>query len=122
VTEQDSTATDDEEEESLQLYDLATSILEECKPAASLSTLDTAIYLLREALDRCPTPHPMRSNSLKDVAGALVTRFSLTNRRQDLDQAIQMWGEVLMGIEGQLQPSVRVWSVFRFQHINLLFS
>ncbi|KIM82633.1 hypothetical protein PILCRDRAFT_70495, partial [Piloderma croceum F 1598] len=84
-----------EEEESFQLYDLATSILEEYKAAASLSTLDTAIYLFREALDRRPTPHPMRSNSLKDVAGALVTRFSLTNQSQDLDQGIQILEAVI---------------------------
>jgi hypothetical protein len=113
VAEQDGTATGEEEEESFQLYDLATSILEDCKAAASLSTLDTAINLFREALDRRPTPHHMRSNSLKDLAGALVTRFSLTNQRQDLDQAIQMWGEVLIGIGGLFQLSVCVWSVFR---------
>jgi hypothetical protein len=122
VTEQDIKAAGDEEEEPLQLYDSATSILEECKAAASLSTLNTAIYLFREALDRRPTPHPMRSNSLKDIAGALVTRFNLINQRQDLYQAIQIWGEVLMGMERQFQPSVRVWAVFRFQHIDLLFS
>jgi hypothetical protein len=81
VTKQDGTATGEEKEESLQLHNLATSILEECKAGASLSTLDTAIYLFREALDRCP--HPMPSN-------------------------------MLMGIGGRNQKSVRVWSVFRF--------
>jgi hypothetical protein len=93
---------------------LATSILEECKAAASLSDLDTAISLFREALNQRPPPHPLRSDSLKDLAGALVTRFSLTNQRQDLDQAIQMCDEVLTAIEGQFQLGVRLWSVFRF--------
>jgi hypothetical protein len=110
VTEQDSTATGDEDEESFQLYVLATSILKECQATDSLSALDTTIYLFREALDRRPTPHPMRSNSLKDVARVLFTRFTLTNESQDLDQAIQMWGEET---GGQTQLSVRVWSVFR---------
>ena len=109
VTDQDRAVTS-EEEESDQLYDLATSILEECKAAASLSDLDTAISLFRDTLDQRP-PHPLRSDSLKDLAGALVTRFSLTNQRQDLDQAIQMCDEVLMAIE---ELGVRLRSVFRF--------
>jgi hypothetical protein len=110
VTEQDSSATGDEDEESFQLFTLATSILREFQAADSLSTLDTAIYLFREVLDLRPTPHPMRSNSLKDVAGALFTRFTLSNETDYLYQAIEMWSEEA---EGQFQLSVRVWSVFR---------
>jgi hypothetical protein len=98
------------------LYNLANSILEECKDAAPISDLETAIYLLREALDRRPAPHPLRSDSLNDLAAALVMRFTQTNQRQDLDEAIQLRFEVLSqlrdimertaGVESQLQPEV----------------
>jgi hypothetical protein len=97
VTDQDHAATS-EEEESNQLHDLATSILGEYKATALLSDLDTAISLFHGALDRRPAPHPLWSDSLNNLAGALVTRFSLTNQCQDLDQAIQMCDEVLMAI------------------------
>lgn len=72
-----------EEEESSQLYDLATLILEECKDAALLSNLDTVIYFFRKA-----------PNSRKDLAGALVTRFSLTNQPHDLDEAVSLYLEL----------------------------
>ncbi|KIM75665.1 hypothetical protein PILCRDRAFT_13440 [Piloderma croceum F 1598] len=72
-------------EEPARLYDFAMSVLEECNAAVPLSDLDTAISLFQETLDRRPAPHPLRSDSLKDLAGALVARFSLTNQRQDLD-------------------------------------
>lgn len=114
MTEQHGTATGDEEEESFQLNDLVTSILEECKATPLPSTLDTAIHPFREALDKRSMPHHMRSHSLRDHAGAPVTRFRLTNQCQDLDQAIHMWDEVLKGIGGRFQLSIRVWSVFRF--------
>jgi len=94
ATEHDDTTTSEEEESSCQLYDMATLILEECKDAASLPNLDTAIYFFRETLSRRPTPHPLRSDSLKDLAGALVTRFSLTSQRQDLDQAFSLCNEI----------------------------
>jgi hypothetical protein len=94
--------TGEDEDESTQLCDLANSILEECKDAAPLSDLDTAIYLFREALDMRQVPHPLRSDSLKDLAAALVTRFSLTSQREDLDEAILMFHKagvnVLAGI------------------------
>ena len=92
--QENTTSTDDE---SSQLFDLATSILEECKKAAPLSDLNTAIYLFREALDRHPVPHPLRLNSLKDLAGALSTRFSLTNQIQDLDQSLSFRTEMMHG-------------------------
>jgi hypothetical protein len=95
VIEQDGTTSSEDEELLSQLYDLANSILEECKDATSLSDLDTAIYLFGEALDRRPIPHPHRSNTLKDTATALVTRFSLTKRREDLDKAMLLFCEVV---------------------------
>ena len=115
MTEQDNTASSEDEDQSSQLYGLANSIIEECKGAAPLSDLDTAIYLFGEALDRCPAPHPYRSDTLKDLTAALVTRFSLTKQREDLDQAILLHGEIveepcnaLTRTEGPCQSNVRV--------------
>lgn len=103
-------------EESSQLYKLATSILEECKDTASL---DTAIYLFHKALYQHPTAHPLQPDSLKNLLGALFTKFTLTPQCQDLDQAIEMHVEVcsalndtLIGIEGPFQLGVCIWSIF----------
>jgi hypothetical protein len=79
---------DSEDQDSSQLYDLANSALEECKAEASLADLETAIYLFREALDRRPAPHPLRSDSIKQLAAALVIRYTQTDQPQDLDEAI----------------------------------
>lgn len=85
----------EEEDEYSQLYDLANSILEECKNAAPLSDVNTAIYLFREALDRRPAPHPLRLNLVKDLAGALVLRFSYTKQDEDLDSAMVLRAEAV---------------------------
>jgi hypothetical protein len=77
------------------LYDLANSSLEECQGGASISDLDTAIYQFHKALDQRSAPHPMRSHSLKNLAEALLIRFSLINQLQDLDQAISLLSEMV---------------------------
>jgi hypothetical protein len=118
--EADASDSKDQDQEPSNLYDLANSILAECKDAAPLLDLETAIYLFREALDRRPVPHPLRSDSLDDLSEALVTRFIQTNQRQDLEEAILLHGEVVSqlysvlegtaGVESQFQPEVRIWS------------
>jgi len=92
------------------LFDLATLILEECKAAASLSDLDTAIGLFEEILARCPLPNPLRSDSLKDLAGALLTRFSLTTHPQDLEHALSRFIDLVNGhnMSKQLECGVRI--------------
>ena len=84
-----------EEDESSQLFALASLILEECKDAASLSNLNTSIYLFHKALNLRPPPHPFRTDSLRDLAEALATRFYLTNRYQDFYQAFALRGQVI---------------------------
>lgn len=111
--------------ESSQLYDRANLILAECKKAAPISALNTAIDQFREALDQRPAPHPLRSNSLKNLAAALVSRFSHTNRREDLDDALfllcdkmqHQWQDVLQrmtGTKDQSRFDVRVRSNSKF--------
>ena len=84
-----------EDDESTELYDLANSILDECKQAAPLGDLETAILLFREALDRRPDFHPLHSDSRSNLAGALLIRFSYTNQRQDLGEALMMLCEMM---------------------------
>jgi hypothetical protein len=115
VTEQSDTPSGEDEDESFQLYDLANSILDECNGSSPLSELDTAIYLFREALNKPPASHPPRSHLLKGLAGALVTRFSLTKQHEDLDKSWPLRGgtqhdgtEVLTGTEGNSHLNVRL--------------
>jgi hypothetical protein len=99
------------------LFNLANSILEECQEAASLSDLDTAIFMFEEVLNLRPAPHPLRSESLKDLVRALLTRFSLTNETRDLGQAVMLcyniveadWHDVSTEARG-FPPNVRVRS------------
>jgi hypothetical protein len=99
VTEQnETTCNEGKESESALLYDLATSILRECKDAAPFSDLNTAIYLFREVLGRRPLPHPLYLDSLKDLAAALATRFSFTNTREDLDEALSLFSKVRINV------------------------
>jgi hypothetical protein len=67
----------------------------EYKQAAQPSYLETAILLLRDALTRRPASHPNRSDSLHDLAEALVIRFWHSGQPQDLGEAILLYGEVL---------------------------
>jgi hypothetical protein len=87
--------------------------LEECKDTAPFSDLDTAIHLFRQVLEQRPAVHPLRADSLKDLARALSTRFSLTKKHEDLEQAILLRFEMVkqvqgMSAEGPLQTNVRV--------------
>lgn len=116
VTERDA-STGEDGDESSQLYDFALSLFEQCKNAASFSNIDTAIDLFREALDQLSAPHPLRSQSLKDLAGALVTRFYLSRRPEDLDQALPLyieiertWNDFFVEAKGQSQLGVGVQS------------
>jgi hypothetical protein len=113
VTEQDDTLSSGDEDESSHLYELANSILAECKDATSLSDLNTTIYLFQEALNLRPALDASRSESLRDLAAALVTRYSLINQHQDLDQAISLcgdWYEILTRTGRQSLFDVRVHS------------
>jgi hypothetical protein len=83
-----------------ELYGLAKAILVECKEAAPLSDLNSTVWLLREALALYPPQHHHRSDSLNDLAEALVARFWHVGQDQDLSEAFslreearKMWSE-----------------------------
>jgi hypothetical protein len=87
VIVQDITASNGDDNASSLVFNITNSIFEECKDVAwaSLSDLDTAIVLFGEVINWRPAPHPLHSDSLKDLAGALATRFTVTNQHHDLD-------------------------------------
>lgn len=86
----------EDDDQSPQFADLPNPILEDYPDAQPpLSDLDAAVRLFRDALDRRPAPHPLRLDLIKGLTSVLVTRFSLTDRYQDLDQALLLHGEML---------------------------
>jgi hypothetical protein len=106
-----SAASGDDDNKYRRMFDLANVVLKECNDAASVVDLNTAIFLFQEALNRRPVPHPLHSDSLKDIAAALVTRFTVANDREDLDEAMSLFREAVSGMVSQ--PEVRV-SPLRF--------
>jgi hypothetical protein len=84
--------------ESFKLFDLANSTWEECKNAGLLLDLDTSISLFGEALDLRPEGHSLRSDSLKNLAAALVTRFSITRQNQDFHRIIGLLCDLVRGL------------------------
>jgi hypothetical protein len=113
MTEPDNEVAIQADDEAFELCELANSILKGCKETAPLSDLETSISLFRQALDRRPAPHPLRSDSISDLAVALVTRFSLANQRQDLEEAKLLRGEQWhndserIEIDSQVESDVR---------------
>ena len=92
---------------SSELYDLANSILADCKQNAPLSDLDSVICMLHEASARLPPRHPHGSDSLNHLAEALVTRFWHIGRLQDLDEAIVRCCEALILHHNIREPELR---------------
>jgi hypothetical protein len=65
----------------------------ECKQAAQPVELEKAISYLRDVLARRPPSHPHRSDSLNDLANALLVRFWHAGQPRDLEAAIMLHGE-----------------------------
>jgi hypothetical protein len=106
---------EDRVQQSSDLYNLANSILAECKAEASLEDLNIAVYLFRVAIDRRPVSHSLRIDLNKNLAVALVTRFAQTSRRRDLDEAISLHIEAALRLYGALERTAGTTSQFDFQ-------
>ena len=104
---------DEDEDRGSRLNILAKSILDES--TISLSDLNSAIVLFSKSLDQRPASPALRSESLMDLATALIMRFSLIGQRQDFSQAVSLRAEALEpgsvpSGSGQTQFHVRVQS------------
>ena len=74
---------------------LSNTALSEFYKAASISSLDTAISLHRDALRIQTPPHVSRPASLAGLASALHSRFYRTGHVQDLDEAVSLCQEAI---------------------------
>jgi hypothetical protein len=120
----------DTDREASKSYDLANALLMEYKQAAQPSELETAISLLRDVLTRRPAPHPHRSDSLNDLAEALVVRFWHSGQRQDLEEAFMLheeaWGggfEAETDASDESQLLVRLlpnWLCSNYELVNII--
>ena len=80
-----------------EMEELAASIVEEFKKESQLSSLESAIYLLRECLLLQPVERPLHSSALDNLALALVIKFSWTGSVADLDEAVNLMESKVKG-------------------------
>ena len=79
-----------------QLHLRAKSLAAWFKRGRETSYIDEAIVLDREALELCPSGHPMRIDSLTWLARHLSNRYNQLGAVQDLDEAIVLAREALV--------------------------
>ena len=72
----------------------AASIVRQCKEESQLSSLETALYLLRNVCDLCPTSHPRWRSSLNNLVLSLVTKFVWTGDGAALGEALLVLNEL----------------------------
>ncbi|KAG2036406.1 CHAT domain-containing protein [Suillus americanus] len=77
------------------LEHLAISLVHRFQQRGVLSDLDEAINLHRAALARRAAGHPLRSNSLNDLANALQLRFHQRGVLNDMNEAIKLYRAAL---------------------------
>jgi hypothetical protein len=85
---------EDQDQDASKLQELASSILSECKQSRPVSTLETAILLLRQVLDQLPPSHPLRPDALHHLSSALLTRFNQWGWIEDSDEAVKLITEL----------------------------
>jgi hypothetical protein len=68
--------------------------MSECRQSRPISTLETAVTLLRQVLDQRPPPHPLRSETLRSLCTALLIRFNQWGWIEDCDEAVSLLTEL----------------------------
>ena len=77
------------------LADRAVTLLDQTLRTADRAALNTAIDLLRQALEASPADYPARDGWLSNLGVALRIRFERTGDRADLDEAIDAGRQAL---------------------------
>lgn len=102
------------ENEAVEISQLAGSIFTECRIELQISTLDTAIFLLRDVLQQRKPPHPLRYDSLQHLCTALWTRYLQTAQAEDFAESLYVHGESMATMRRanyqagiQVRPPVR---------------
>ena len=90
-----SQAIKNQEREAFELHELADSIILECKQNRPVSTLETAIFLLRQVLDERPPSNPLRSDALHHLLIALLIRFNQWGWIEDNNEAVKIMNELI---------------------------
>ncbi len=88
-------AIEDQEQEAIKLCKLADSIVMECKQNRPIAALETAISLLRRVLDQRPPSHPLRSDILRHLSIALLSRFNQWGWTDDYFEAFKFMWEII---------------------------
>ena len=80
-----------------QATELAASMVKDFKEASQLSSLESAIYLLRQCLELRPVEPPLHSSALDNLALALVVKFSRAGDIAALDEAVNVMDSEVKG-------------------------
>lgn len=81
----------------------ATSMMEDLKSEPSIANLNTSIYLFREVLTERTSTHPLHFDAVNNLAFALSVRYMYTNQKDDIDEALELYGN----IEDTWSPNVK---------------
>ena len=73
-----------------EMEELAASIVKEFKEESQLSSLETALYLLRESLDLRPVDHPLHSKASDNLSLALLVKFHWTGDSSAMGEATHL--------------------------------
>ncbi len=89
----------------MELEELARSIVVECKQDRPSSTLETAIFLLRQTLDNQPSGHPFRSDALRQLGMALLVKFSQHGWMIDVREVSECMYEIMESTSNRVNNS-----------------
>ncbi|TFK33698.1 CHAT domain-containing protein [Crucibulum laeve] len=89
---------DPEDQEVCELLEFASSMVEASMADVSVSNLETAIFLFREALEQCPPSHRLRLQLLKGLSGALGVSFMHRWKPEDLQDSLSLRTELAEGL------------------------
>ncbi|KDR80467.1 hypothetical protein GALMADRAFT_1201610 [Galerina marginata CBS 339.88] len=93
------------DEKATETTNFASSLMAECKAVLSFATLDEAVLLFRQVLDRRPMAHPLHSEAMRNLASALGVRFMYTDQINDAQESLNFRRKVFKHNRGTNRAS-----------------